>query len=290
MNRQTVPTPTDLPWPHRIRNALLLSAYAEALAAPFDGKPLPEPGQVTAALLNADPAVHRPGGGSADMLTVARELACHRGSLDEQALAAAFNEAGSNGNDAAVRATPIGLLPRTAIGTIALLARRSATVTHTHLLARDGAAVHAAAVALAAHGQPYPAGDAGRFLTALAGHARALEFRAALGIVRTLVRHRAGPAETAATVGHDATALRSVPAALTAFLRYPEDPLAAIRHAILTGGHTRAIAAMTAALAGARNPAFRPPAGWVALADSTAIRAAAAALSEIEGVRPGPPA
>jgi len=318
VNRQAAPTQMDTPWPHRVRSALALSACAEALAAPFSGKPLPEAAEVTTALAHPDPRLHRPACGSTQMLVVAEHFAGREGKLDEDSLAAALarrcgshdsagdslgthkvladvekgvpwwesalalhNRQGSYGNDAAVRATPIGLLPRTGVGTIALLARRSATITHTHQLARDGAAVHAVAVALAANMQPSAAIDANRFLATVAAHIRTLEFRAALGIVRTLVRHRAGPAETAATVGHDGTALRSVPAALAAYLRHPDEPVAAIRYAILIGGDAPAIAAMTGALAGARCPAFVAPAGWSALTDTAAIDSAATALSGI---------
>lgn len=287
MDRQAAPTQTDSPWPHRVRSALLLSACAEALAAPFAGKPLPRTEEVNGALTHPDPRALRTTHGSAQTLVVAEHFVQGQGTLDEDGLAAALtphHRQGSHGNDAAVRATPIGLLPYQGIGAIAVLARRSAAVTHTHPLAHDGAAVFAVAVALAAHQQPSVSIDVGRFLVTLAGHARTLEFRASLGIVRTLVRHRAGPAETAATVGHDATALRSVPAALAAYLRHPEDPSGAIRYAILIGGDTPAIAAMTGALAGARNTTFPVPAVWSALADTAAVDSAATALAKIPQV------
>jgi len=321
VNRQAAPTQMDSPWLHRVRGALLLSACAEALAAPFAGRPLPVLDEVSAALLHPDPGRQCPSCGSAQTLVVAEHIAERDGRLEEDSLAAALarqcgshetagdlsgthkvladiekgvpwwesaaalhNRQGSYGNDAAVRATPLGLLPHTAVGTIALLARRSAAVTHAHQLARDGAAVLAVAVALAAHLHPSAAIEATRFIATLSAHTRTLEFRAALGIVRTLVRHRAGPAETAATVGHDGTALRSVPAALAAYLRHPEEPAAAIRYAILIGGDAPAIAAMTGALAGARCPSFTPLPGWSELVDTGAIDAAATALAGI-GVR-----
>lgn len=318
MNRHSTPKQVDSQWQHRIRNALLLSTYAEALATPFAGKPLPEVESVTHALAHPDSDLQRPGCGSAQTLVMARHLAAHAGTVAEDALAIALanrcgthartadstgshkvlidiangipwwesapslhHRQGSYGNDAAVRASPIGLLPRgTPLATIASLARRSATVTHTHQLARDGAAIQAVAVALAARGHPSPNFDANRFLAAITEQTRTPELRAALGIVRTLIRHRAGAAETAATVGNANTALRSVPAALTAFLRYPEDPIAVIRYAILIGGHTTAIAAMAGALAGSRCPGITPPASWTGLGDALGIRLAAADLTE----------
>lgn len=316
MTRQATATTADSQWQLRIRNALLLSVCADAIAAPFNSRPLPDPVQVDAAMHNQTQHPHS--FGVTQALVLAEHLAVNQGKLVEDDLALALakqwsidqtsdpqagatdvladihhgtpwweaapaynNRQGSAGNGAAVRATPIGLVPGLGLGTVALLARRSATVTHTHPHARDAAAVQALAVALAAHGHPSYAIDATRFLTTIGEHTRTPEMRAALGIVRTLVRHRAGPAEVAATVGNDSTALRSVPAALTAFLRHPSDPTAALRFAVLIGGQTQAITAMTAAIAGANHPNFAPPSNWRPLPNTIRVRTAAAALSDI---------
>jgi ADP-ribosylglycohydrolase len=78
------------------------------------------------------------------------------------------------------------------------------------------------------------------------------QFRAVLPMVWMLADHRAGQMETAATLRQGRTTLRTVPAAPTAFLRYPNDPIAAIRYALLMAGPNRAIAIMTAALVGVK--------------------------------------
>lgn len=325
MNRQLTPLAADSLWRQRARNALLLSACADAIAAPLTGKHVPEAALVDAALHAPQPEPLRCSYAMAQTLVVAEHLAAHNGSLDEDHLAdalarewtgyrqaaeptgaeavladvnagvpwwesapALFSRQGSYGNGAAIRTSPIGLLPAQPIATLAQIARRSSCVTHTHPLARDGAAIVAVAVALAAHGYPAPGVDTDRFLAAIAGHTRTPEFRAALNIVRTLVRHRAGPVEVAATVGSESTALRSVPAALTAFLRYPDDPVAAIRFTLLMGGQAQAVAAMTGAMSGARCPQFTVPSSWRPALDHTLrLRSAAAALANLDG-QPNP--
>lgn len=316
--QQATPLATDTQWRQRICNSLLLFASADAIAAALSGGRLPDAVAVDAVIQ----APVQPLGisrGVSQAMVLAEHLALRQGRLDEDELAvglarqwvvdgrdtetgsgrvlaeldagspwwecatALHGRRGSYGNGAAARATPVGLVPRIGIAAVAQLARRSATVTHTHPLARDGAAVYAVAVALAAHGHPSPAVDTNKFIATLGNQVRSPELRAALGIVRTLVRHRAGPVEVAATVGSDTAALRSVPAALTAFLRYPDDPAAAIRFALLMGGHTRAIAAMTAAMSGARCPQYAVPSNWRPdLANTIRLRTAAAALADLD--------
>jgi ADP-ribosylglycohydrolase len=79
-----------------------------------------------------------------------------------------------------------------------------------------------------------------------------------------------------------------VPAALTAYLRHPHDPTAAIRYALALGGHTRAISIITAALAGARNPQHQPPATWRAASYALRIHPIANALAALKNSHPQP--
>ena len=312
------PLAADTRWRQRTRNSLLFLAAADAVAAPLSGGRLPDAATVDV-LMQSPPQPLLLSPGVTQAVVLAEHLAQRQGGLDEDELAvglarqwtidgrdastgtgkvlsaidsgtpwwecapAPHGRRGSYGNGAAMRAAAVGLLPRMGVGIIAQLARRSATVTHTHPLARDGAAIQAMAVALAAHGHPSPALDTARFIATISSHVRTPEMRASLGIVRTLVRHRAGPVEVAATVGSDHTALRSVPAALAAFLRYPDDPWAVVRFALLMGGQTRAIAAMAAAMAGARCPQYVMPANWRPdLAHTIRLRTAAAALADLD--------
>jgi poly(ADP-ribose) glycohydrolase ARH3 len=293
------PSPmTAAGWPLRVRSALQLAACADLLAARFTTPGRPTPVQVDVAISSParNPelsgalrqtlvlARHLSGrDGVVDQDVLAGELAAlwaegHMGTssararqvLQEAALAghgwrhsagALHGEQGSFESDAAVRAIAAGLLPQR-LSAIAAAARAAAGVTHAHPLAGDGAAILAICLALAARSQCTGI-PADRFFGAAAAAATTPQFPSLLPMVRTLVEHRAGPAEAAATLHPGTTTLRTVPAALTAFLRHPGDPAAAIRYALLMAGPNRAIAAMTAALAAASCPHLTIPFLWL---------------------------
>ncbi len=308
----------------RAHGCLLVAACADLIAAPLNGRILPDPGQVEVILRTA-PRMLRPSPATIEMVVFAEHLGDHGGRINDDVLAADLAKEwpddrpdlastgnarvlaavatgtrwwqvapqlhqgqGSYGSVAAVRACAAGLVPGTGVAAAAALARRSAGITHTHLLARDGAAAAAAAVALAVRRQPATPADKYRFLSVVAAQMRTPEFSTALRTVQTLVRHRSTPAETAATLGTDRTALRSVPAALTAFLRHPDEPTAAIRYAMMMGGQTQTTAAIVGAISGARHPEHTVAMPWRPdIMRLLRIRAAAAALA-VTGTAPGP--
>ena len=320
MDRRATPAAGSPPR-NRIGNALLYAVCADRIAAPLLGNRLPSTAQIDAAM-HPRPS-HLPAGShlGEHLLLLAEHLAQRAGELDGdilartlarhpppagatggagtakvlslvaqgtpwwQAAATVHDGQGSHGSTAAVRSVAVGLLPHQGLGAIAETARRAAVITHTHPWAHDAAAVIACAVALASHGLPGGAISTGRFLAIITSHARDPGFRHHLSAVRTLVRHRAGPAETIGTLG-GGSVVRTVPAALTAFLRHPADPLAALRFALTLGGHTCAIAGITAALAGARCPESPPPSAWRLHTDSLRVHAAATALAELKPVNP----
>jgi poly(ADP-ribose) glycohydrolase ARH3 len=299
----------------RAHGCLLAAACADLIAAPLNGRVVPDPAQVDV-ILRATPRLLQPSPAALQMTVLAEHLAAHDGRINDDGLAAEMAKEwpadrtdlagtgtarvlsavaagtrwwqvaphlhhghGSFGSVAAVRACAAGLVPGAGVAAAAALGRRSAGTTHTHLLARDGAAATAAAVALAVRSQPGPA-DKYRFLSTVAAQMRTTEFRAALRTVQTLVRHRGAPAETAATLGADRTALRSVPAALTAFLRHPDEPTAAIRYALMMGGQTQTTAAIVGAISGARHPEHTLAMPWRPdVVRLLRLRAAAAGLS-----------
>lgn len=322
----------------RAHGCLLMATRADLMAAPLHGSTLPDPAQVET-VLRSRPRHPQPSPAATQLLILAEHLGLHSGRVHDDALAlelarewptdradlsatgtarvlAAVREGarwsqvaptvhdgqGSCGSVAAVRAVAVGLLPGANMGTVTALARRSAAVTHSHALARDGAAATAVAVALAARGQPLAPADKYRFLSVVAAQLRTTEFRTALSTVQTLIRHRSAPAETAATVGTGHTALRSVPAALTAFLRHPDDPVAAIRYAMMMGGQTRTVATIVGAVSGARHPEhslavpsrpdvtrrLRIQAAAAALARLAAGRLSAGRMPTPGRLRPGP--
>ncbi|WP_117208964.1 ADP-ribosylglycohydrolase family protein [Allorhizocola rhizosphaerae] len=282
MHTQATPA-TGSPLRHRIRNALLLAACADHITAPLDGTRLPTSVQLDA-VMHPTHARGADVGDSAcgQMLTLAGHLAEHRGTFDEDSFAVTLqNGQGAGESSAAVRAVAAGLIPAS-LDVIADTGRRSAALTHADPLARAAAAVMACAVAMAIQGVPNAAVTPERFLATLSAQARHPELVHYLTIVRTLARHRAGPAEAIATLATSPTALRTVPAALTAFLRHHQDPAAAIRYAAAIGGQTRAIATMAGAVTGARNPQYQPPAAWKPGADTIRIHAIAGGLAAIE--------
>ncbi|MFC7759879.1 ADP-ribosylglycohydrolase family protein [Catellatospora bangladeshensis] len=300
----------------RAHGCLLVAACADLIAALFNGRIVPDPAQVEV-ILRTSPRPQRPSPAALQMTVLAEHLAAHGGRISDDGLASELAKEwpsdrpdlagsgtarvlvavasgarwwqaapkvhhgdGSFGSVAAVRACAAGLVPGVGAAAAAALGRRSAGITHTHLLARDGAAAAAAAVALAVRSQPGAPADKYRFLSAVAAQMRTAEFRSALRTVQTLVRHRSAPAETAATLGADRTALRSVPAALTAFLRHPDEPTAAIRYALMMGGQTQTVAAIVGAIIGARHPEHTVAMPWRPdVVRLLRLRAAAAGLS-----------
>lgn len=318
-----LPTGTDETWATRVRGSLLLSACGDALGAPFEGAARVDPTEVDQWL--DDPAAAlRWTDDTALTLVLAGHLARRNGTVDEgelagefaaewarepdrgygpgaaqvlgqitdgfpwsQAATQLFDGAGSFGNGAAMRVAPVGLVPGLGLSAVAGRARRTAVLTHAHPLGQDGAVVQAVAVALAARTPQLGTLDAGEFLAHVGAHAATGEFRGALQRVGAVVRRGAAPAQVAAQLGNDVSALGSVPAALAAFLARPDDARDAIRFAICVGGDTDTIAAMTGALCGARLGAATLPRRWArrleAVERATALAAALARLPASTG-------
>jgi poly(ADP-ribose) glycohydrolase ARH3 len=101
------------------------------------------------------------------------------------------------------------------------------------------------------------------FCETIAGFVDTRGFGRALGVVAGLASRVATAEEVVAAVGNVVTALRSVPAALTAFLRHPDSPPDAIRFAIELGGDADTIASMAGAAAGARGGRESLPGNWI---------------------------
>ncbi|MDW5328280.1 ADP-ribosylglycohydrolase family protein [Plantactinospora sp. KLBMP9567] len=197
------------------------------------------------------------------MLVLADHLSRHRGTVDQDELAAEFaaewsrdpdrgygpgasgqfarlvsgapwsqtstellDGQGSYGNVAAMRVAPVGLVPGLGLSAVAARARRAAAVTHAHPSQQDGAVAQAVAVATAARSTRSELVDADSILAA---HVQTPEFRGALSQVGALTRQGAGPQQVAETAGNGVSALESVPAALAAFLASPERPRKVVR-------------------------------------------------------------
>lgn len=183
-----------------------------------------------------------------------------RGAQWREARFSSFRGQGSYGDGAAMRVAPVGLLPWP-VPDVAALARRSAEVTHTHELGWQGAVLQACAVAVARDSNPAAPLNRDTFLDCLGKHVQASTYLAQLQRLRFLPT-TATPHEVATRIGNSSTAMEAVPAAIAAFLRYPDEPAAAIRFAVLIGGDTDTIATMAGALAGARCGEVDLPHAW----------------------------
>ncbi len=173
-------------------------------------------------------------------------------SVDEAA--ARIFRGGSFGNGAAMRIAPVGAHFIGDEARLAAAASRSARVTHAHPLGIDGAVILAGAVCGAVCGDD-PLQVAGRL-------AEEQGFQRALRVVETAVRERWPAVAVARTIGSDASALRSVPAALAAAIR-AETFEEACTFAIQIGGDADTIGAMAGAVAGARFGAASIPPRWL---------------------------
>lgn len=272
-------------WRRRVRGCLLGGALGDALGAPFEGAPVVRVGDVQA-WADSDELL-RWTDDTALQLALAGYLAHleHPADFDDdhlaqsfartwnaepyrgyganppqifrtvlaggswrQAALSSFGGTGSLGNGGAMRAAPIGALPLNR-SQVAELARRQAAITHAHVLGLDGSAL----IAVAAHSAFSTTGaEEGphSILASCAAEMATPTFRNAIEVVANTVEF-SDPVEVAQLTGSGIAAHEAAPAALTAFLHHPTDPVAAIIFAIAMGNDTDTVAAMAGSLAGA---------------------------------------
>ncbi len=179
-----------------------------------------------------------------------------------------WREARSVGDQPGIDDTPAavaGVAALSAIGERTSAALKSAAagaaVLHPNPLARETARCHVSAVALALRSTPGRDLPMAQFLprvTEVCGP----RLRARLSMVRQL-HQDARPSDVASSFGTSGCAVDSVPSALAAFLRHPDDPRQALDFACRIGSQSTGVAAMTGALIGARHGACGLPVDWV---------------------------
>lgn len=161
-----------------------------------------------------------------------------------------FGGKGSFGNGAAMRAAPVGLFFHDATN-LYEQARLSASVTHSHPIGIDGAAVQSKAVALALNFDPeeeFPIKD---FIENLIAFAATPEMKNKLHLLQRLLEDNSSPMHAAQQIGRSVTAHESLPFALFSFLHHPESYAECLFCAILNGGDRDTLGAMSGALSGA---------------------------------------
>jgi poly(ADP-ribose) glycohydrolase ARH3 len=172
-----------------------------------------------------------------------------------------FGGQGSFGNGAAMRITPVGLFFHDAPD-LYEKARQSASVTHTHPIGVDGAAVLARAVAQAVKlgpREPFPLDE---FSRGLVDFARTPEVRDKMALVRTLIAEDVAPPDAANRLGRSVAVHESMPFAVYSFLRHPQSFEACLFCAVLHGGDRDTLGAMACGVSGAYLGVEAIPQAW----------------------------
>ncbi len=201
--------------------------------------------------------------------TVRTLNAISRGAGWREAAAGVFG-GGSYGNGSAMRVAPVGLLFHHDLGALRDAAVTQASVTHTHPLGTAGAALQAAAVALAVRARS-PGGfepeDVLRELRAFVeggpDQAAVEAYLERLEAVELMLDESDAPEEVARALGTAPTCPRSVPTAIYCALVRPSSPASAISYAISLGGDSDTIGAMAGAITGALHGASALPEAWL---------------------------
>ena len=168
---------------------------------------------------------------------------------------------GSFGNGSAMRIAPIGLLYHDAPDRIKEVAYISSQITHAHPLGKEGAALQAYAVALAAGLDPASAFDRHGFLDELQRFVEQEVYKQKLEKIAELW-DEADKGKVVLALGNGIEAFDSVPTAIYSFLSHPGSFEEAVLYAIGLGGDTDTIGAMTGAICGAYLGIHSIPKRW----------------------------
>jgi poly(ADP-ribose) glycohydrolase ARH3 len=184
-----------------------------------------------------------------------------QGTSYTEAASSLFEGQGSFGNGAAMRIAPLGLFFRDAPD-LYEQAARSATVTHAHPIAQDGAALLAWAVARAVSLDPQAPFPLDSFCEGLVDLARTPEMQQKMETVLTLAVEDAPPGVAAHRLGKSVAMHQSLPFALYAFLSHPRSYQDCLFCAILNGGDSDTLGAMACAVSGAYLGIEAIPSPW----------------------------
>jgi poly(ADP-ribose) glycohydrolase ARH3 len=161
-----------------------------------------------------------------------------------------FGGQGSFGNGAAMRIAPVGLLYHDSLE-LYEKAQASACVTHTHSVGVDGAAIKARAVAHAVRLEPTAPFPVALFCRDLLAFARTPEMQSKIELLDELVSQEAPASVAAQQLGKGSAVHESLPFALFAFCRHPDDYEICLFCSILDGGDRDTLGAMACAISGA---------------------------------------
>ncbi len=194
--------------------------------------------------------LHEPWRGYAIGPPAVFSLVAERGVSYYEAARSLFGGQGSFGNGAAMRVAPVGLFFHDAAD-IYEQVRISASVTHTHPLGTDGAAVLARTIALVTTLSPQEPFSPDSICQDLIAFARTDEIRDKIAQVQSVAADDEVPAsEAARRLGQSVAVHESMPFAVYSFLRYSHSFEACLLCAILNGGDRDTLGAMAGAVSG----------------------------------------
>jgi poly(ADP-ribose) glycohydrolase ARH3 len=168
---------------------------------------------------------------------------------------------GSFGNGSAMRVAPVGLLYSHNLERLREIAHQSSTITHSHELGKEGAALQACAVALALNTPSHEEIDREAFLSRLWDFIRDQLYKEKIDRIRELLGEQ-DKARVVAMLGNGIEAPRSVPTAIYCFLKQPQSYKDTVIFAVSLGGDTDTIAAMAGAISGAYLGMEAIPSEW----------------------------
>ncbi len=168
---------------------------------------------------------------------------------------------GSFGNGSAMRVAPVGLLYSRNLEKLREIAYQSSSITHSHELGKEGAALQACAVALALNTPSDEDIDKEVFLFSLQNFIQNQLYKEKVARIRELLGEQ-DKVKVVAILGNGIEAPRSVPTAIYCFLRQPQSYKDTVIYAISLGGDTDTIAAMAGAVSGAYLGIEAIPSDW----------------------------
>jgi poly(ADP-ribose) glycohydrolase ARH3 len=143
------------------------------------------------------------------------------------------------------------------------IAYKSSSITHSHELGKEGAALQACAVALALNTPSDEDIDEENFLFKLRNFVQNQLYKEKIAQIRELIGEQ-DKAKVVSVLGNGIEAPRSVPTAIYCFLRQPKSYKDTMTYTISLGGDTDTIAAMAGAISGAHLGIEAIPAEWKA--------------------------
>lgn len=189
----------------------------------------------------------------------------------------------SFGNGSAMRVAPVGLLYSDNPEKLREVAYQSSSITHSHELGREGAALQAYAVALALNAKSDEEIARETFLLKLQRFAQNQLYKQKIARMKGLLGEQ-DRAKVVNVLGNGIEALRSVPTAIYSFVVHPKSYKDSVIYAISLGGDTDTIAAMTGAISGAYLGIQAIPEEWrVKLENRAYIEALAERLWQLAG-------